>query len=120
MSHFHAVIWIDHKEARIFHFNAEDADKLTLKAHHARSVTGREDEAYLHEVAKTIAESGEVLVTGPAKEKMALLKHIAKHDPSLLSRIIGVESADHPSDGQILAHARAYFKNQDRKTTQKV
>ena len=26
--HFHAVVWIDHRQARIFHFNATDADKL--------------------------------------------------------------------------------------------
>ena len=25
--HFHAVVWIDHREARIFHFNVEEADK---------------------------------------------------------------------------------------------
>jgi hypothetical protein len=27
--------------------------------------------------------------------------------------ILGVESADHPSDGQIVAHARKYFEVRD-------
>jgi hypothetical protein len=26
--HVHAVVWIDHHEARIFHFNASEADGL--------------------------------------------------------------------------------------------
>lgn len=121
MSHFHAVVWIDHKEARVFHFNADQSDKLTLRAHHASNKhNGHEDERFLHEVAQAVADAGEILVTGPANTKTALVKHIAKHDAHLLSRVAGVESADHPTDGQIVAHARAYFEAADRKTAQKV
>ena len=25
-AHYHAVVWIDHREARVFHFNASDAE----------------------------------------------------------------------------------------------
>jgi hypothetical protein len=121
MSHFHAVVWIDHKEARVFHFNAAEAEKLTLRAHHSSTRhNGHEDEIFLHEVATAVSGAGEILVTGPANTKTALVKHIAKHDHHLLSRIAGVESADHPTDGQIVAHARAYFETADRKTAQKV
>ena len=28
--HYHAVIWIDHREARVFHFNPTDIEKLIL------------------------------------------------------------------------------------------
>ena len=120
-SHFHAVVWIDHKEARVFHFNADHAEKLTLRAHHAsKKPNGHEDEAFLHEVANALADAGEILVCGPANTKTALVKHIARHDHHLLSRIAGVESADHPTDGQIVAHARDYFETVDRKTAQKV
>lgn len=28
--HYHAVIWIDHREARVFHFNPTEVEKLTL------------------------------------------------------------------------------------------
>jgi hypothetical protein len=33
--HFHAVVWIDHKQARIFHFNVEEADKTVIRPGHA-------------------------------------------------------------------------------------
>ena len=26
--HYHAVIWIDHREARVFHFNSIDVERL--------------------------------------------------------------------------------------------
>ncbi|MEA2852496.1 MAG: hypothetical protein QOE02_2515, partial [Rhodospirillaceae bacterium] len=27
MAHYHAVVWIDHHEARVIYFNAADADE---------------------------------------------------------------------------------------------
>ena len=32
--HYHAVVWIDHRQARVFHFNAEDADKVVIHPEH--------------------------------------------------------------------------------------
>ena len=36
-----------------------------------------------------------------------------KHEPKVEARIVGVETADHPTDAQIVAHARAYFRAND-------
>ena len=33
--HFHAVVWIDHKQARIIHFNVEDSDRTVIRPDHA-------------------------------------------------------------------------------------
>jgi hypothetical protein len=43
-----------------------------------------------------------------------LVKHIHHHDPKLMSVIVGVETVDHPSDGQLVAFARKYFSAKDR------
>ena len=121
MSHFHAVVWIDHNEAKVFHFNAEATDKLVLHAHHPKHADKHHtDESFFHAVAKAFSDAGEILITGPAHTKTALVKHIARHDAPLLAKIAGVESADHPSDGQIISHARHYFEKHDHKTAQKV
>jgi hypothetical protein len=29
-THYHAVVWIDHRQARVFRFNGSDADKLVV------------------------------------------------------------------------------------------
>jgi hypothetical protein len=29
--HNHAVLWIDHHEARVFHFNADDVERLLIR-----------------------------------------------------------------------------------------
>ncbi len=124
-SHYHAVVWIDHHEARVFHFNPEDVDKLVLHPHeptrhihHKANSIGSghaaEDQNFLHAVASAIADAGAVLITGPANAKTELVKHIHHHDPQLMSRLAGIESVDHPTDDALVAHARHYFKAADR------
>ena len=128
--HHHAVIWIDHREARVFHFNPTDIERLVLHPdhptkhiHHKANSIGSghaaEDHAYLHAVAESIADAGAVLVTGPANAKTELVKHIRQHDPKLTKIIAGVETVDHPSDASLVAHARKYFKAEDRMRPQK-
>lgn len=51
-----------------------------------------------------------LLVTGPANEKTELVKHIRQHVPGLMQKIVAVETVDHPSDRQLVDHARRHFK----------
>jgi hypothetical protein len=119
--HFHAVVWIDHREARVFHFNVAEVDRLVLHPdnptrhlHHKANTIGSghaaEDHAFLQSVTEAVADAGAVLITGPANAKTELVKHIGQHAPALKARIAGVETVDHPSDRELVAHARKYFK----------
>ena len=123
--HYHAVVWIDHREARVFHFNPTDVQKLVLhpdnptkQVHRKASSIGSghaaADQDFLHAVAESIADAGAVLITGPANAKNDLVKHIDHHDPKLMKIIAGVETVDHPSDPQLVAHARHYLAATDR------
>lgn len=127
MSHFHAVVWIDHREARVFHFNPTEAEKQVIHPdkpskhlHHKAGELGSghagADHEFLHAVAQAISDAGAVLITGPGNAKTQLVKHIESHDAPLKKLIAGVETIDHPSDGQLVAHARKYFKAEDRMT----
>jgi len=91
----------------------------THKANSIGSGHASEDHAFLQAVAQSIADAGAVLVTGPANAKTELVKHISQHDPGLMKIIVGVETVDHPSDGQLVAYARRYFKAEDRMLPQK-
>ena len=121
--HYHAVVWIDHNEARVFHFNLDDAEKTVIRPHGSDKDRRREKQAthpsadtehYLEAVTKAIADAGAILVTGPAAEKNELLKHIEHKHPRLKGAIEAVEVADHPSDGELVAHARKVLAAADR------
>jgi stalled ribosome rescue protein Dom34 len=128
--HNHAVVWIDHHEARVFHFSPTDVERLVLHPdnptrhiHHKANSIGSghaaEDQHFLHAAAEAIADAGAVLITGPANAKNELVKHIDQHDHELMKKIVGVETVDHPSDAQLVAHARHYFTAEDRMLPQK-
>ena len=118
--HYHAVVWIDHREARVSHFNAAEVDRLvvhpqnpTKHLHHKANCIGSghalEDHDFLQRVADSIADAGVILITGPANAKTELVEHLRRHSPGLASRIAAVETVDHPSDRQLVDHARRYF-----------
>jgi hypothetical protein len=58
--------------------------------------------------------AGAILISGPANARIELMKHLAEKEPLLVKNVFAVERADHPSDGEILAHAREYFASHDR------
>jgi stalled ribosome rescue protein Dom34 len=130
VTHYHAVVWIDHHQARIYHFNAEDIEALRVLPenphvhlhHHRGSITdghAQEDQHYYHRVSEAIADAGEVLVAGPGLAKGELVKHMEAHDPAWRQKIVGTETIDHPSDSQLVAHARKYFRITDRMRPQR-
>lgn len=119
-AHTHAAVWIDHKEARVFHFNATDVETLVIHphkpAHHLHHKHGsigsghaKEDKEYFHKVAQAISDATAILVTGPANAKTELVKYIETHMPAVAKAIAGVVALDHPTSGEIVAHARKYF-----------
>jgi stalled ribosome rescue protein Dom34 len=123
--HYHAVVFIDHHEARVFHFSPTDIERLVLHPdhptrhiHHKANTIGSghaaEDHAFLEAVALSIADAGKILIAGPANAKTELVKHIHHHHPKLMNAIAGVETVDHPSDAELVAYARKYFKAADR------
>ena len=121
----HAVVWIDHQEARIFHVHPEMAEEsrvLSPQHHVHRHPKGRgeprehPDDArrFFDDVAKRLEDSDSVLVVGPASAKREFLTFAQEKHPHLVSTIVGVEAADHPTGREIIAHARRYFKASDR------
>jgi hypothetical protein len=121
----HAVIWIDHKEARVFHVNAAAADETTVLApqHHLHRHPKGHGEAKEHpgdahrffaEVAHAVAGVDAILIVGPSSAKLEFFRYVHEHERPLEAKVVGIESADHPTDGQIVARAKAYFKASDR------
>jgi stalled ribosome rescue protein Dom34 len=122
MNAHHAVIWIDHNEARIFRFVGEDQiEKLDLHSHqhghvhNKHTVSGRrsEDHEYLRAVVDAVKDAEEFLVVGPGSAKLELIRVMHKDHHELEKRLVAVETIDHPTDGQLLAYARKYFRKVD-------
>jgi len=69
---------------------------------------------FFDDVARGLDGVDSVLIVGPASTKHEFVKYVHEHHRHLVSKIGGVETADHPTGGEIVAHARSYFKASDR------
>jgi hypothetical protein len=123
--HYHGVVWIDHHEARILDFNADGANagKVTLKHSATRKhaqFSGKaswresEDAGFFDDVAAKLDGIGEILIVGPANAKFGFLKRLQAKHAAIAAHVIGIETVDHPTDGELLNFTRAYFKKADR------
>ena len=124
-AHYHALVWIDHHQAKIYHFDATEVERTRVESsdphvhlHHRANTVGSGhaavDQDFLERVCQALASSGAILITGPASAKNELAAHIEHRHPQLAGRVSGIESLDHPTEGQLLALARRFFKADDR------
>ena len=72
------------------------------------------DTAFFDHIIDGLRGTREWLLVGPANGKQLLLEHVDRHMPWLRKSLVGVEAMDHPTDGELLDHARRAFKAIDR------
>jgi stalled ribosome rescue protein Dom34 len=123
----HAVVWIDHHEARIFRFDSEVSqathhviqdDVSPQHLHHKANSIGSGhvpvNHVYLEKVAANISDAKAILIVGPSSAKREFYRHLERRHHELLDLVVGVETLDHPGDGPLLAHAAQSFRNAAR------
>src|ERR1700743_2588585 len=128
--HNHAVVWIDHHEARIIHFNAVESDQhhvtpvhpprhLHLKAGSPSGTHVTDEPGFYADVLAMLHDISAILIGGPATAKDEFAKHVARRAPEMISHIFKQAGMDHPTDNQLLAEARRFFARADRMTPQR-
>ncbi len=124
MSDVHAIVWIDHREARIASFSLgtsrvievhSQSPERRIHARDAGSGKAADDHDFFDEVAEALTGVREVLIAGPGNAKTAFETYITARHAELAKRIVGIETLDHPTDGQLLAHARKTFEAIDQR-----
>jgi len=125
---YHAILWIDHKEAKVFSIDSENRIANVENTagdthiHHRAGAMGsgheHEDAHYLKAVANALATAHEIVVTGPAQAKLELMHWMKGNAPQTAVKVLGVETLDHPTDGELVAFAKRYFRAKDRMTPQ--
>lgn len=118
MSLFHAVLWLDHHQAKVLQFDAEHvlAERVKAHTHHTKQHGSavRTEHEFFGEVCDALAGIAEVLVTGSRTAQSDFKYHVTEHRPALAAHIVGYQTVDHPSDKQLVALARQAFVKHDR------
>jgi stalled ribosome rescue protein Dom34 len=123
--HSGVAVWIDHHEARVYHVVHESFDVETVKApqHHFHRHPKGPSEGHEHpddmthffaEVAGALANAENILIAGPSTAKSQLVAYIHEHARAVEAHIVAVETMDHPTEAQFVAHVRHHFRIPDR------
>ena len=121
----HVAVWLDHHQAHFFRIDAGTFSTSALPAahHHVRRHPDRSAaepnhpddlKRFFHDVASAVASADEVLIVGPSTAKLQFIRYLHTHAPAVEASVVGVETADHPTDAQFAAIARRYFGAPDR------
>jgi stalled ribosome rescue protein Dom34 len=121
----HAIVWIDHQQAKIFQFDATDVNSATIRSSHPHEHIHHKansgdsghvaiDKAFLKHVGQALSQAESILITGPGSAKKELAAYLKEDQPGVAAKIVGIEALDHPSDGELLAFARKFFAPDDR------
>ncbi len=128
--HFHFLVWVDHEVAKIVNFNDQEAMCSVVRSarghphlHHKANARGSGhvgiDKDFMERIARELESAGAVVIAGPASAKTELVQHIYQHHAKLASCLSGVETLDHPTDGELIAFGRRFFRADDRMRAQK-
>lgn len=121
----HAIVWIDHQQARVLHFGPGGVQSAVVHSSHrhphlhhkANSIDSGKapaDRAFLERVGTSLSSSAAILLTGPANAKTELVSYLQAHNPRIADHVVAIEPLDHLTDGQLEAFARKYFHADER------
>jgi stalled ribosome rescue protein Dom34 len=115
MRTFHAVVWIDQSEAHVVMFDREhmEAQRIKSRTHHKQQGKVDDSTAFFAAVAQTLNDTHEVLLTGPGLVRNQFRDWCSSHLPAVAGSVVASVVSDHPSDGQLVALARQYFRTFD-------
>jgi len=125
LNQYHTLIWVDHRIAKVLHFNADANETTSVQSSHPHQHIHHKansgdsghapvDKEFLERVAHAIPKTGPILITGPGSARNELRAYIERAHKDLAARISAVEPLDHPSDGELLAFGRRFFTADDR------
>ena len=115
---FHAVVWLDHQQAKVLQFDAEhvQAEKVKAHTHHTKQHGSavRSEHEFFGEVCEALKGIEEVLVVGSSTAQSDFKHYADKHRPQIAKHIVAYETVDHPTEAQLVAKARQFFVKYDR------
>ncbi len=112
-----AVIWIDREHALLYLISNEKMERQKFTHHHKENhrhvrdsiEKGLEEKGLFQDVGNALNAADQILILGPGVAKHHFQNYLMEQKPMVARKISGVETVDHPSDGQIAAMARKFL-----------
>ena len=125
MTKYHACVWIDHRQAKVFELDMKSAELQSFRDHRPKHHIHRKadhvdlgkvpmDPELLKSTADALTGARAILILGPGPARTAFAGYLNDHYPKLSNNIWGIQPSDHPTDAEIVAQARGFFESANR------
>lgn len=112
-----AVIWIDREHALLYLISTDKMERQKFSHHHKENhrhvrdsvEKTREEQGLFHDIGNALDGADQILILGPGVAKHHFQNYLSEQKPQVAKKVAGVETVDHPSDGQIAAMARKFY-----------
>lgn len=114
------VVFLDHSHANIFELHPEMTEEHHMVRHELKKHMGAEKEQNKHKDERKffddlivhLKDAHQILLIGPGLAKTEFKHHLETHHHKAVNdKVVAVETVDHPTDGQIVAMGKKFFKN---------
>ena len=111
----HAVAWISHHEAKVLQFSASVVFGESIREHvhytrqHGSNV--RSEHEFFAEACDALVGIKSVWVAGSHMAQADFRRYVDKHRPEMVRQIVGWETVNQPSEGQLIQMARKFFSD---------
>lgn len=118
----HAVVWVNHSEAKVYRFNDTQQSEADVHAHTSlqrlhHSQAGWEaggnapdDTEFFGRINGALEHSEGTVITGPGNAKSALKAFLDHVRPDVVSHVMTVDTSEgHPGAGSLIELGRSYF-----------
>lgn len=118
----HAVIWIDHHEARLFRLAPDGAQKVKIHGggqhfHRSQDSLGsrqERDRIYYGAIAEAMGDIPEILLLGPGLARSEFQAWLQEHQPARCKHVLDNQACDDVGDAALLEKGRHFFRAADR------
>lgn len=117
----HAVVWFEHQEARVLPISESPDEAASIlqptgRRTEATTALGAQEGpgdscAYFNEVARALQGVEEIHIMGASTAKLEFLRYVHRFVRTLEPRIVGIETIEPRTDGQLVQYAKRYFSH---------
>ena len=90
MSTYHAIVWMDHKQAHVVMFDREhiQTQRIKTRSHHKHQGKVGDTVPFFQDIAKALSGTHEVLLTGPGLARQEFRTWCQQHQSATAQLIV--------------------------------
>lgn len=111
------MVWIDREHASLVSLRDNDISVASFRqsepdhhTHRVQDTERKEPRKLFQRAVELLKNASRILIVGPGVTKFHFRTYLVEHHPAQARKVVGCETLDHPSEGQLKDYAKKHFR----------